>query len=277
MTRLDVLSEPWVHIRGAGVPAVFVHGIYPGSPDDFAAQQPLGDTFHLLAVDRRGYGSNPDPGGPLGWPVDCDDVVRLLEAVGGAHLVGHSYGGAVVALAASRRPDLVQSLVLIDPALHAAAADDPDVAAMLGREQQVAEVAASQVTTREWARTWMMQIVGADRAGADRFLDFWGDRDWMMLEVVRREQPAGATPVDYGALAAASFPKVLVVGGSPPPTAPSGEHHARVGRALVEGLTRRIGAELAVFEHSTHFAASEEPERFNDLLHAVWTRAVDRA
>ena len=166
MSRLDVLSEPWVHVHGAGVPAVFVHGIHPGSPDDFAAQQPLGDTFHLLAVDRRGYGSNPDPGGPLGWPVDCDDVMRLVEAVGGRILSG--------------------------------------------------------IPTVAWSLPWPP-------------------------------------------------PR------SPPSTAPSDEHHARVGRALVEGLIRRIGAELVVFEHSTHFAASEEPERFNDLLHAVWTRAMDRA
>ena len=269
----DVLDRPWVHVRGAGVPAVFVHGVYPGGPADFAAQQPLADRFRLVAMDRRGYGGNPDRGGPLGWPADSEDLLGLAQALGGVHLVGHSYGGVVVGLAAGRRPDLVRSLVVVDPALHSAAADDPAVAAMLERERRVAEVAASPVTTREWARTWMTTVVGADPEGADRFLDHWGEQDWAMLEVVRREQPAGAAPVDYDALAATSFPKVLVVGGSPPTTAGGSDRFTRLGQALVRGLTDRIGAEVTVFEHSTHFAPSEEPDRFNALLREVWTRA----
>lgn len=275
MDRSDVLNAPWVHASGAGEPAVFVHGVYPGSPDNFAAQQPLSDTFRLVAVDRRGYGRNPDPGGPVGWPTDAADVERLLEAVGGAHLVGHSYGGVVVALVASRCPDLVRSLVVVDPSLHSAAAGDPDVDALLERERRVAEVARSDVETREWVRTWMTEIVGADVQSADRFLDQWGEQDWAMLEVVRREQSAASAPVDYAALAAAPFPKVLVVGGQAPPTAPGGERHARLGRALIAAL-EGVGADIHVFERSTHFAPSEEPERFNDLLRATWTSARAR-
>lgn len=91
---------------------MFVHGVYPGSPDNFSAQQPLSDTFRLVVVDRSGYRSNPDTGGPLGWPAD-----------------------------------------------------------------------------------------------------------------------SGAAPVDYDVLAAAAFPKVLVVGGQPPSTAPGGERHAGLGSA----------------------------------------------
>lgn len=275
MDRTDVLNAPWVHVTGAGAPAVFVHGVYPGSPDDFAAQRPLSDSFRLVAVDRRGYRSNPDPGGPVGWPADSVDVERLLEALGGAHLVGHSYGGVVVALVAGRRPDLVRSLVVVDPSLHSAAVGDPDVDVMLERERRVAEVARSGVDTRQWARTWMMEIVGADGQGAERFLEHWGEEDWAMLEVVRREQPAGAAPVDYEVLAAAAFPKVLVVGGQAAPTATVGQRHARLGRALIAAL-EGLGADVHVFERSTHFAPSEEPDRFNELLRATWTSAVVR-
>jgi hypothetical protein len=34
MDQPDVLSTPWVHASGAGVPAVVVHGLYPGGPAD---------------------------------------------------------------------------------------------------------------------------------------------------------------------------------------------------------------------------------------------------
>jgi pimeloyl-ACP methyl ester carboxylesterase len=276
MRQADILDQPWVHAAGAGEPAVLVHGVYPGSPASFAGQWPLADAFRLIAVDRRGYGANPDPGGRLGWPADAEDLLRLVEALGGAHLVGHSYGGVVVGLAAGRRPDLVRSLVLVDPSLHSVAPDDPAVAAMTEAERAVAEVAASGVSTREWARAWMVTVVGADPVGADRFLDHWGEADWRMLEVVRREAPATAAPVDYDALAAAAFPKVLVVGASPPPTAPGGDRYRRLAEALTGGLSRRVGAEVVVFERSTHFPPSEEPERFNRLLRATWAAAAGR-
>jgi pimeloyl-ACP methyl ester carboxylesterase len=270
MTRPDVLDEPWVHASGAGTPAVLVHGVYPGSPASFARQRPLAASALLIAVDRRGYGANPDRGGPLGWPADCQDLLRLLEALGGAHLVGHSYGGTVVGLAASRRPDLVRSLVLVDPALHTVAADDPDVADLLAREAEVARIAASTATTRAWAKAWVMRVVGADEDAAERFLAFWGERDWAMLEVVRRERPAGEAPVDYDTLAAAAFPKVVVVGGTAMSTGIAGGRRDRLGAALVEGLSRRIGAQVVVFEKATHLVMSDEPERLNDLLRTVW-------
>lgn len=275
MSRPAVLAEPWVHASGAGPPAVLVHGVHPGSPADFAAQQPLADNFQLLAVDRRGYGANPDQGGPLGWPADCTDVLRLLDAMGGAHLVGHSYGAAVVGLAASRRPELVHSLTLVDPALHAAA-DDPDVADMLARERRIAEVAASAVSTREWAKAWVIQIVGADEAGAEASLGYWSEWDWTMLEVVRREQPAGAAPVDWDALAQATFPKNLVLGGTAMATGMNPDRRQRLDRALARALTARIGAEVTVFDRSSHFAPSEEPTRFNELLRTTWLGQATR-
>ncbi len=276
VTRPAVLAEPWVHASGAGPPAVLVHGVYPGSPADYAAQQPLADTFQLLAVDRRGYGANPDQGSPLGWPADCADLLRLLEATSGAHLVGHSYGGAVVGLAASRRPDLVRSLTLVDPTLHAAADDDPDVADMLVRERRVAEMAASAVPTREWAKAWVTQVAGADEAGAETFLGYWGEQDLTMLEVVRREQPAGAAPVDWGVLAQATFPKNLVLGGTAMATGMHPDRQHRLARALARALTARIGAEVTVFDHSSHFAPSEEPTRFNELLRTTWLGQATR-
>uniref|UniRef100_UPI0015775E77 alpha/beta fold hydrolase n=1 Tax=Sphingomonas bacterium TaxID=1895847 RepID=UPI0015775E77 len=46
---------------------------------------------------------------------------------GGAHLVGHSFGGCVALAAAARRPDAVRSLTLIEPGMQKLAIDDPRV------------------------------------------------------------------------------------------------------------------------------------------------------
>jgi len=49
--------------------------------------------------------------------VHVDDLVALIEArkMAPAHLVGHSLGGLIALLVAIQRPDLVRSLVLIEP------------------------------------------------------------------------------------------------------------------------------------------------------------------
>lgn len=47
------------------------------------------------------------------------DADRVVEALGGrGHVVGHSYGAVTAMLAAQRRPDLLRSLVLIEPACY---------------------------------------------------------------------------------------------------------------------------------------------------------------
>lgn len=75
-----------------------------------------------VAYDRSGLGrSAPDPAGRT---LDrmADDLGDVLDhfAPGPFVLVGHSAGGPLVRLAASRRPDLVAGLVLVDPADEAA-------------------------------------------------------------------------------------------------------------------------------------------------------------
>ena len=49
----------------------------------------------------------------------------MLAGEGGAHLVGHSYGGVAAMLAAALVPQSVKSLTLIEPGCYQAAADDP--------------------------------------------------------------------------------------------------------------------------------------------------------
>jgi pimeloyl-ACP methyl ester carboxylesterase len=259
------MTEPYVHAAGRGPPAVLVHGTFVGGPESWPAQAPLADRHRLLVVDRRGYGANPGPAGPLGWPVDSQDLLGLLETLGGAHLVGHSYGGAVAAVAAGRRPDLVRSLVLVEPALHGLAADHPAVAARLELEREVFARAPS-MTAGEWSRHWLSAVAGLPEEAAAGWMGGWGEREWVLAEVVRRERWAGDAEVDVAALAAAEFPKLLVVGAKGPPAGPGRE----LADALVDALGRRLGVEVVVFEGSGHLPQTEEPDRFNDLLRAAW-------
>jgi len=70
---------------------------------------------YVVAPDLLGHGSSPyEPP----WSID-EHVRLLLEAVGDAPAawIGHSFGGRLAFEVAARRPDLVERLVLLDPAI----------------------------------------------------------------------------------------------------------------------------------------------------------------
>lgn len=102
----------------AGAPTVVFEGASGASRSYWAATQVLvAPMAPAVVYDRSGLGrSAPDP---VARTLDrmADDLVDLLDHLGPgpAILVGHSAGGPIVRLAASRRARQVQGLVLVDP------------------------------------------------------------------------------------------------------------------------------------------------------------------
>lgn len=109
---------------------VLVHGSAQGSEvggdKHFAKQSELAARgWEVIVPDRPGHGRTPAPGRSDDAKLDGLWVADLLGD--DAHLVGHSFGGAVALAAAARRPEAVRSLTLIEPALQKFALTDPDV------------------------------------------------------------------------------------------------------------------------------------------------------
>ena len=75
--------------------------------------------FRLLAPDHLGYGrTGAYPGTPPLFEFESSIIESLIALVGTkVHLVGHSYGGAIMARVAVRNPDRTRSLSLIEPTL----------------------------------------------------------------------------------------------------------------------------------------------------------------
>jgi lipase len=73
----------------------------------------------VLAVDLRGHGGS-DSAPPWNIATHVEDILETLEAEGieRATLVGHSFGGSIVAALASVAPERTQSVVLLDPGLE---------------------------------------------------------------------------------------------------------------------------------------------------------------
>ncbi len=88
---------------------------------------PLGERFHVLAVDMRGHGQTLLPAHTFGygsWNRHRDDIIELIDG----HirtpmtLAGHSMGATVSLLVAGRRPDLARGVALIDPVIASSGA-----------------------------------------------------------------------------------------------------------------------------------------------------------
>lgn len=108
-------------------PVIFVHGS-PGSKDawySFLLDSKLQKQFHLLAVDRPGYGLSTSGETETSVRKQAEDVWKVMgENKSGkkAILIGHSYGGAVIAKIAIDHPEQVESLIFVassvDPELE---------------------------------------------------------------------------------------------------------------------------------------------------------------
>lgn len=261
------MSDLHVERLGDGPPAILVHGSFGSGAGAFAGQRPLADAYELLLVDRRGFGRTP-AGDDVGWRTDTEDLVALLEELGGAHLVGHSYGGVVCLLAAGTRPDLTRSVVAVEPPAFEAGAGNPQVDEVLSRNKAVAERAPDLDTegyVREWGAT-----VGQSRFEVAAWTEGFTEADWAAADSSRRERWPGDAPIPYEALASAGFPKILAHGGWNPEEV---GHKARIGAAfgaIAQTIAERIDGELVRFPASTHNPQREEADAFNDLLRRIW-------
>lgn len=82
----------------------------------------LGDRYHCVGLDHRGHGETVAPDAwEVDWTrfgVDTLNVAAAIAPDGGLVGVGHSMGGASLLMAAARRPELFDRLVLFEPIAH---------------------------------------------------------------------------------------------------------------------------------------------------------------
>jgi lipase len=113
--------------------ALAVHGITASA----AAWQPvaraLPDGWSLFAVDLRGRGHSAGLPGPYGFEQHVTDLVTAVGQLGLDRpvLAGHSLGGYVALLAATRHPDRFGGLLLVDGGLPRPQPDGTDLDAVL--------------------------------------------------------------------------------------------------------------------------------------------------
>jgi len=104
---------------GSGEPAlVFLHYWGGTSRTWNRVTAALKDRFTTVAYDLRGWGQSDKPATGYTLSDMADDALSLIETLGIKNyvLVGHSQGGKISQLIASRRPKGLRGLVLVAPA-----------------------------------------------------------------------------------------------------------------------------------------------------------------
>jgi pimeloyl-ACP methyl ester carboxylesterase len=223
---------------------VLVHGSLGVGAAAFGEQRVLGDTFALSVMTRRGYGDTPRIAA-VDVLRDAEDVIELLGS--GAHLVGTSMGGIVAMNAAGRRPDLVRSLTVIEPPAFALACDVPAV-----RRVSDALKAHWKLADPKELHAFVVGFVAALEMNmplpdplpppvAAAAVNLVTERPWRV-------------DVPIGAVADASFPKLVVTGG---------------WSEAFDGISQRLADLLGVECHclpGAGHAVQKVGAPFNDLL-----------
>jgi pimeloyl-ACP methyl ester carboxylesterase len=105
--------------RGKGDPVVLVHGSASDLRTWDAQREVLGESFRTIAYSRRYHWPNAPitSGADYAMAEHVDDLSALLPVLNAApaHLVGHSYGAFICLLLTIQAPQLVRTLVLIEP------------------------------------------------------------------------------------------------------------------------------------------------------------------
>jgi len=112
---------------------VLVHGSW-GNHHNWDSVVPAFErTFRVLTYDRRGHSQSERSGNQGHVEEDVADLAALIDHIGRgpAHLVGNSFGGAIVLRLAGERPDLFRTLIVHEPPLFRLLDHEPQVQAAL--------------------------------------------------------------------------------------------------------------------------------------------------
>lgn len=106
-------------VQGSGEPLLMIHGASVAETFKPLMKEPALERYRKIRVHRRGYAGSSRVSGPLSFPEHAADAAALLRHLGvsRAHVAGHSYGGLTALRMALDTPEIVHSLVLIEPPL----------------------------------------------------------------------------------------------------------------------------------------------------------------
>lgn len=257
---------------GNGETLVLIHGGWSDRNNWLPVLPGLAERYRVVAYDRRGHGHSQR--GVAGSRGDQeDDLAALIEGLGGeaVNLAGTSFGASIAIGLASRRPELVRSLIAHEPPLIAVAADDP-----ASRPQLAAVATTVQAVTAQVERG---DAVGAARQFVEEVA--LGPGAWELLPEPLRETMVDSAPafvaeqkdpmwaaVDLTALGDIACPVLLTQGAASPPW------FWRIVAKLAPAIEH---AEVHTYSDAGHAAHITHPSDYLAAVTGFLSRVPERA
>ncbi|PWU24254.1 MAG: alpha/beta hydrolase [Candidatus Rokuibacteriota bacterium] len=258
-------------LRGSGEPVVLIHaGIFADWFKPLVEEPGLTSRYRVVTYHRIGYAGSSRVPGPVSIADQAGHLRGLMRHLGipRAHLVGHSSGGNIALQLALHAPELVHSIVLMEPALPVTTLDQERLLSL--RAELAPALAAYRAGDKARAIDGFMRgVSGPDyRAVVDRVLPgafdqavrdadtFFGQelpaiQQWSL----RREDAARITQ-----------PVLSVLGAKSPQVSPIWmERHQMV-------LSWMLKAEGFVLPDATHALHVEYPRAVAEALAAFFAR-----
>lgn len=233
---------------GSGPRVVFLHGDVETASTGWRRQLPLAERWRLVLPDRPGCGASAP--GRVDFAADARRLVPLLD--GGAHLVGHSYGGVIALEMATLAPGQVRSLTVIEPPAFGLSSS-PAAADLRAKFEAVF---ASDVD---------------DAAFFREFAELLGERPWPRptlpapmlagVKALRAERPPWEADPDLETIRAAGIPTLVVSSGGRPAL-----------EAVCDAIAARTTGRRAVFRGARHGVAGSA-DGFNPVVEEFWREA----
>lgn len=236
---------------GTGPRVITIHGSMGHGSQPFEVLRDLADTYRIEFVDRRGFGRSAPRPDRVDFDLDADDIASILGD--GAHLVGHSYGGVVALLAASRHPGRVRSISVIEPPLFAAAPNAPAVVALRTRLATSFPAPSGMRPGR-----WLAGFVRALGSAVPDELPVASHEEADVRASMHERPPWEATP-DLTVIRDASIP-TLVIRGDWVPDPGAGAYAGEAFREIAEAIVDATGGSLLVVPGATHAPQSERSD-----------------
>jgi pimeloyl-ACP methyl ester carboxylesterase len=251
--------------QGTGAPVVFVHGAIA----DLRFWEPQRETFakayRFIAYTYRYHGTAPwpDEGAQYSLATHVADLAAFIEALqaGPVHLVGLSYGGELAAHVAMKKPHLIKTLTLAEPALFEVLAGLPEGKEALDSWNKGAAAPIGAALQRgdpvEATKVLATFIEGEPVEMFDKLPPALRQ---MLLDNARTLPPLFADrpePVTRDAVAAIKLPTLIV----------RGERTPLIFARTNEVVARTIaGSREAVVPNATHVMSYENPAAFNQAV-----------